>query len=48
MPMESTNNSVQVGELSKFDLAMPLEMFSSALVETDSVIHWLNCQDSQK
>lgn len=48
MSMESKNNSVQVGEPSKFDLAVPLEIFSSALekifssaqIETDSVILW--------
>lgn len=40
MSVESKNNSVQVGELRKFDLAVPLEIFSSALVETDSVVHW--------
>lgn len=42
MSVVSKNNSVQVAELSKFDLAIPLEIFSSALIKTDSVIHWLN------
>lgn len=38
MSAESKNNSVQVGELiSKFDFTIPLEVFSNALVKTDSI-----------
>lgn len=48
MSVKSKNNSVQVGKLSKFDLASPLEMFSCALVKTESVIHGINHDDNRK